>query len=70
VKYVVESMALDEVSVKLYRDNAVAFTSQNEKSRYQGKDISGHYYFTDVWVKKGGSWQVVASHGSRFNKAH
>ena len=35
-----------------------------------GKDTGGHYHFTDVWVKKGGRWQVVASHGLRFNEAH
>jgi ketosteroid isomerase-like protein len=69
-KYAVESMVLDEVTVNVYGDVAVAFTSQNEKSRYEGNDISGHYHFTDVWVKKGGRWQVVASHGSRFNETH
>ena len=69
-KYVVASMELDEISVNVYGDVAVAFTSQNEKSQYAGKDTSGHYHFTDVWAKKDGRWQVVASHGSRFNEAH
>ena len=68
--FVVDSMVLDEVSVNVYGDAAVAFTSQEEKSRYDGKDTSGHYHYTDVWVKKGGRWQVVASHGSRFDKGH
>jgi len=69
-KYVVASMELDEISVNVYGDVAVAFTSQNEKSQYAGKDTSGHYHFTDVWARKNGRWQVVASHGSRFNEAH
>ena len=69
-KYVVKSMVLDEISVNIYGDVAVAFTSQKESSEYAGKDTSGHYHFTDVWVKKGGRWQVVASHGSRFNEDH
>ena len=63
-------MVLDEISVNVYGDVAVAFTSQKEKSQYAGKDTSGHYHFTDVWVKKGDRWQVVASHGSRFNEGH
>jgi ketosteroid isomerase-like protein len=63
--YAVDSMALDDVSVNVYGDTAVSFTSQREKSRYAGEDRSGHYHFTDVWVKRGGQWQVVASHGSR-----
>ncbi|NOT28112.1 MAG: nuclear transport factor 2 family protein [Acidobacteria bacterium] len=68
--FVVDSMVLDEISVNVYGDTAVAFTSQEEKSRYDGKDTSGHYHYTDVWVKKDGQWQVVASHGSRFDKGH
>jgi ketosteroid isomerase-like protein len=64
--YAVESMALDEISVNVYGDTAVVFTSQQEKSKYYGKDNSGHYHFTNVWVKRDGKWQVVASHGSRY----
>jgi ketosteroid isomerase-like protein len=67
-RYIVDKMALDEVSVNVYGDTAVSFTSQQEKSRYEGKDTSGHYHFTDTWVKKDGRWQVVASHGTRFTK--
>jgi len=69
-KYVVTSMLLDEISVNIYGDVAIAFTSQRESSQYDGTETSGHYHFTDVWVKKGGRWQVVASHGSRFNEDH
>ena len=68
--YVVDSMTLDEVSVNAYGDTAVAFTSQEEKSRYGGKDLSGHYHYTDVWVKRDGRWQAVASHGSRYTDRH
>ena len=63
-------MVLDEISVNVYGDVAVAFTSQKESSKYGSTDTSGHYHFTDVWVKKRGAWQVVASHGSRFNEGH
>ena len=47
-KYAVETMAVDEISVDVYGDTAVAFTSQQEKSKYNGKDNSGHYHFTNV----------------------
>ena len=67
-RYVVEKMALDEVSVNVYGTTAVSFTSQEERSKYDGDDTSGHYHFTDVWVKKDGRWQVVASHGTRYDK--
>ncbi len=67
-RYVVTSMDLDEISVNVYPGAAVAFTSQEEKSKYDGKDNSGHYHYTDVWIKRDGKWQAVASHGSRFDK--
>jgi ketosteroid isomerase-like protein len=66
--YVVESMDLDELSVNVYGDTVVVFTSQQEKSKYDGIDNSGHYHFTNVWVKRDGKWKVVASHGSRYGK--
>jgi ketosteroid isomerase-like protein len=66
--YVVDKMDLDEASVNVYGTTAVSFTSQEEKSKYAGTDTSGHYHFTDVWVKKDGRWQVVASHGTRYDK--
>ena len=67
-KYVVEHMKLDAVSVNVYGTTAVSFTSQEEKSSYGGVDTSGHYHFTDVWVKSDGKWHVVASHGTRYEK--
>jgi len=67
-KYVVDKMDLDEVSVNVYGTTAVSFTSQEEKSKYEGKDTSGHYHYTDVWVKKDGNWQAVASHGTRYDE--
>jgi ketosteroid isomerase-like protein len=68
--FVVTSMNLDEIAVNSYGNVAVAFASQDEKSTYDGKDISGHYHYTDVWVKKDGRWQAVASHGTRYDRGH
>ena len=39
-RYAVESMEMDEVSANIYGDVAVAFTSQQEKSKYDGKDVT------------------------------
>ena len=68
-RYVVDSMELDDVSANVYGTTAVSFTSQEERSKYEGQDTSGHYHFTDVWVKRDGRWQAVASHGTRYDKA-
>jgi ketosteroid isomerase-like protein len=67
-RYVVDKMDLDEISVNVYGNTAVSFTSQEEKSNYEGKNTSGHYHFTDTWIKNDGKWQVVASHGTRYDK--
>jgi ketosteroid isomerase-like protein len=68
--YKVKSMTLDEVSANVYGDTAVAFTSQEEQSSYGDTDTSGHYHYTNVWVRQDGQWRVVASHGSRYAQAH
>ena len=68
--YVVDAMNMDEISVNVYGDTAVAFASQDEKSRYGNTDISGHYHYTNVWVKRGDRWQAVASHGTLYQTGH
>jgi ketosteroid isomerase-like protein len=68
--YAVTSMDLDEVSANVYGNTAVAFTSQQEKSSYAGQDNSGHYHYTNVWIRNNDQWRVVASHGSRFAQPH
>ena len=66
--YTCTSFHLDEVKVKAYSDTAVAFGLETEKSTYKGKDSSGQYRFTDVFVKRNGVWQAVASHSSKVVK--
>jgi ketosteroid isomerase-like protein len=69
-RYQVTSMTLDESSANVYGDTAVAFTRQTEISKYGDQDTSGHYHFTNVWLRRNGEWKVVASHGSRDDQPH
>ncbi len=55
---------LDDLKVRLYGDTAIVFGLETEKSKIHGKDMSGQYRFTDVFVKREGRWQAVASHAS------
>lgn len=66
----VTSMELDEASANVFGDTAIAFTSQDEVSSYVGGDTSGHYHYTNVWIRRNGEWQVVSSHGTRFDEPH
>ena len=61
-----ESLELNDIEVRAFGNTAIATMSQNEKSRHAKEDFSGKYLFTNVWVKTGGEWRAVASHGSRI----
>ena len=63
--YVVESMVLDSVKVRVFGDMALVTFYQNEKSKFGDEDCSGRYAFTDVWVKRDGIWKAVASQGTQ-----
>jgi ketosteroid isomerase-like protein len=50
-----------EMKVRDYGNTAIATGVSAVKGTYDGKDISGNYRFTDVWNKRGGKWQIVAT---------
>lgn len=60
------SLDMEDVNVRVYGDTAVVTFDQNERSKHGDEDFSGHYLFTNVWVKRNGQWQAVSSHGSRI----
>jgi ketosteroid isomerase-like protein len=61
-----ESITLGDMKVRVFGDTAVVTGSDDEKSSYKGKDTSGHYTWTDVFVKRQGRWQAAASQGTRM----
>ena len=56
-----QTVELGEMKVKVFGDTAVVTGSDMEKSTYKGKDSSGKYVWTDVFVKRNGRWQAVSS---------
>ena len=58
----------NDLKVRLYGDVAVVTGENNIKGTWEdiNKDISGPYRFTDVFVKRNGRWQCVASQSSRI----
>lgn len=56
-----ESGTLGDMKVRVFGDTAVVAGSDVNKSSYKGKDTSGHWNWTDVFVKRQGRWQAVAS---------
>jgi len=65
---VIASSIVDDMKVRIYGDAVVVTgrtTTVNEQ--YKGKDISGQYRWTDMWVKDYlGRWRCVAEHVSRI----
>jgi hypothetical protein len=49
----------DDVTIRFYGDTAVVNGSESWKLKQDGK--SGRYIWTDIFVKRNGRWQVVAS---------
>jgi len=65
-----EGNTLDEIElgpmdVRVMGNVAVVTGSNTEKSMMEGKDTSGKYYWTDVFVKESGKWRAVASQSSK-----
>ncbi len=62
----VESYTMDGIKVRVNGDTAIVTYYSNEKSKFQGRDTSGRYLNTDVFVKRAGRWQCIAGHVSRL----
>lgn len=56
-----ESGTLGDLKVRVFGDTAIVAGSDVNKSSYKGKDTSGAWNWTDVFVKRQGRWQAVAS---------
>jgi len=55
-----QSYEIGPMKVRVFGNTAVVTGSDAEKCTYKGKDSSGRYVWTDVWVMRDGRWQAVA----------
>ena len=60
----VQVAELSDLKVRMHGDTAVVTGAYHEKGESNGKPYEYHDRLTDVWMKVGGKWQVVASHYS------
>ena len=67
-KLVFESGTFDDMKVRVYGAAAVVTARVTLKGTYIGQDISGAYRGIDVFVKRNGRWQVVASQVTRITE--
>jgi ketosteroid isomerase-like protein len=61
-----QSTTNEDVKVQAYGDAAVVTYRSTDKGTYKGKDISGQYRWTDVFVKQKGGWRWVATQGTHI----
>jgi alkylhydroperoxidase family enzyme len=60
-----DSVTLDEFSVQLYGDTAVASGFTESKVMYNGQPQGGSLRFTRVYTRQNGRWQMIVSHATR-----
>jgi len=63
---VVTSAIADDIKVRVYGNAAVVTSRWTVKEQLKGRDISGQYRVTDIFVKRAGRWGCVASHASKI----
>lgn len=60
----VDIAEMSDLKVRIHGDTAVVTGAYHEKGESSGKPYEYHDRLTDVWMKVGGKWQVIASHYS------
>ncbi|HEY0173607.1 MAG TPA: nuclear transport factor 2 family protein [Pyrinomonadaceae bacterium] len=58
------SYEFEALAVRLYGRTAVVSGRVKQSATVAGDDWGGSYLFTDVWVSRDGTWQVVSRHTS------
>jgi Domain of unknown function (DUF4440) len=62
------SYIVDEMKVSVYGNTAVVTGRTTTVSRGKDREVTNKSRFTDVFVKRGGRWQLVAGHSSRIRE--
>jgi ketosteroid isomerase-like protein len=63
-----DTIEMGEMTVRTFGNTALVTGSDVEKSKEKGKDTSGKYIWTDVFVKQNGTWQAVSSQSAKVPK--
>ena len=61
-KAVVGRYDKDDLKVRAFGDTAVTSYRMTAEATFEGKEIKRQLCITNVWMKRNGSWQIVARH--------
>ena len=68
--YIIHQQVIHDMHVSFWGDVAVATLAYSQVAEpWNGRDISGNFMITDVWVLREGRWLVAERHSSRLEKA-
>jgi ketosteroid isomerase-like protein len=59
--YVITGFKLSDLKVHIYGDTSTVTGRNSLQATFKGEEANGIYRFTDVFVKRNGRWQCVAS---------
>jgi len=62
--YHCKSFRIEKLQARIYNKTALLNIWFNQTALVNGKDWSGDFLLTDVWVQKNSEWKVVARHSS------
>ena len=65
-RYVVRSMILRDMKVRVMGDVAIVQGVDDEVTSMNGRDTSGRWGFTDVFARRGGRWVAIASQTTKI----
>ena len=57
-----ECSSSDDVNVRIHGDTAVVTGRSTFRGCYRGWSMAGQYQYTDVLVRRDGSWKAISSH--------
>ncbi len=64
----IESAISDNFDVRVYKDMAVLIARDTIKLRRKGVEVIEVYRYIDVWMKRDGRWQCVATESYQIKK--
>jgi hypothetical protein len=62
----IQSTEISDLKVRVFGESAIATYGTNDKGKDKERDITGRYRWTDVFLHRGGKWQIVASQGTQI----
>ena len=59
-----ESFEYSDFRIDIFRDAAVVRSRLSQVASVDGRPWNASFMLTDVWIRRNGTWQVVARHSS------